>query len=125
MLNTSSVIQRFLVISGADEADDQIETLCACSALKIGEMLKNADDSNDDRVIYAAACDAYYQWVLIGFAASDESYRSMKAGDITVTSDSAAVLNAAKTLRDNSLESISALLSDNCFYFSEVDIDDA
>lgn len=125
MLDTSSVTAKFLVISGADEADDQIEALCACSALKIGEMLKNAEDSDDDRVIYAAACDAYYQWILIGCAASDESYKSMKAGDITVTSDVGAVLNAAKTLRDNSLESISTLLSDNGFYFSEVDIDDA
>ena len=125
MLDTSSVTAKFLIVSGLAESDSQIEALCACSALKIGEMLKDAENSADERVIYAAACDAYYQWILIGCTASDESFKSMKAGDITVTSDPKAVLNAAKALRDSSLESASSLLSDSSFYFSEVDIDDA
>lgn len=125
MLDASSVTAKFLIVSGVSESDSQIEAICACSALKIGEMLKDAEDATDERAIYAAACDAYYQWILIGCAASDESFKSMKAGDITLTSDVASVVRAAKALRDSSLEGAAPLLSDSAFYFSEVEIDDA
>ena len=125
MLDTASVTAKFLVISGLDEADGLIETVCACSALRIGEMLKDGVSAEDERAVYAAACDAYYQWILIGCAADDEAFESMKAGDITVTADNARTVASAKQLRDASLEGIKMLITDNAFYFSEVDINDA
>jgi hypothetical protein len=125
VLDNSTVTARFLVISGISETDARINALCGCSALKIGEMLRSSASETDERVIYAAACDAYYQWVLIGCAASDEAFKSMKAGDITLTSDSKSVLSAAKQLKESSLNAILPMLRDDSFYFSEVDADDA
>ena len=125
MIDVSLVTERFLLISGAAESDERILALCQLSALRIQQMTVESEaQTPDDRLINAAACDAFYHWTLINRATDPDSLKSFRAGDITVEGDAQAVCEAALKLRNEAFDSLSGLLCDNSFYFGEVSIDD-
>ncbi|MBO4339587.1 MAG: hypothetical protein J5877_06715 [Clostridia bacterium] len=124
MIDTSLVEERFLLLSSLSEADETVEALCQSGVSKVEHMLKSDADLTDVRVIDAAAGDAFYQWILIKKSADTDSFRSFRAGDITVQNDVSVSLEAAGKIRDEAFKAISDLLIDRDFYFGEVLIND-
>jgi len=124
MIDTSLVIDNFLLLASIGLEDDTIELLCQSSSQRIEHLLKEDADRTDDRLIFAAASDAYYQWVLMKKTVSDDTFESFRAGDITVENDNAVSIEAARTVRDEAFDAITDLLDDRRFYFGEVQIND-
>mgnify|MGYP006916022898 CR=1 FL=1 len=125
MIDVSPVIARFLLLCDRQQSDEKIQSLCQSSAQKISSLIKEDADESDDRLINAAACDAFYQWILLNRAVDSDALKSFRAGDITVENDADAVTSAAYNLKKEAFEALDGLIRDKGFYFSEVDINDA
>jgi hypothetical protein len=123
-MDLSFVIERFLLLSSIESADDKIRSLCRVSAEYVQNALREDTAENDVRVIDAAACDAFYRWVLLKNATDPQAIKSFRAGDITVEGDLNCVTDAALKLRNEAFESLKGLIDDKGFYFGEVLIDD-
>lgn len=124
MIDISSVTERFLLISDLSQTDEKISALCRASTDRIQSILSENADEDDDRVINAAACDAFYQWTLIERATDGDYIKSFRAGDITVESDGKELTDAAMKLKKEAFDALAGLIADNGFYFGEVKIDD-
>ena len=124
MIDVSSVTELFLMYASAENADETIQSLCQSSAYRIEQSVKPDTDMTDDRLIVAAASDAFYQWLLITKAESADSFESFRAGDITVKGNGSLPIEAAKKLKDEAFRALLPLLCDNGFYFGEVLIND-
>ena len=124
MIDASRVTEKFLLLASIGQADDIIALLCQSGANKVEHLIRDDADRTDDRLIYAAASEAYYQWILNKKTACDDVFESFRAGDITVENDNAVSIEAAKVIRDEAFSAISDLLDDRQFYFGEVLIND-
>lgn len=124
MIDVSLVTERFLLIASLSQADEIIQSVCQTSANKIQSLLREDADDTDDRLINAAACDAFYQWTLINRATDTDALKSFRAGDITVEGDLEGVTETALRLRNEAFGTLADLLDDKGFYFGEVLIDD-
>jgi hypothetical protein len=125
MLDTATVINRFTILSGIETADNRIQAICLSSASHVSSLLKSNEYEEDIRVINAAASDAYYVWVMLECVGDDADYKSFRAGDITIHSNSSARIEAARLLRQEAFENASVFFKDNSFYFGGVDTDDS
>lgn len=124
MIDISLVVERFLLYAGLEQADGKITSLCQSSKNRMESLIKSTAEDNDDRLIVAAASDAFYQWSLLKKAVDEESFSSLRAGDITVKNDSDSVIKAAEKIRDEAFKALEGLIDDRGFYFGEVSIDD-
>lgn len=124
MIDVSLVTERFLLLAAKSEADETIEALCQSGAQKLEHIVKEDADLDNALIINAAASDAFYNWVLINKAGSENDFKSFRAGDITVQNDVGFSLDAAKAIRDEAFETIADLFDDRDFYFGEVLIND-
>ncbi|NLB36561.1 MAG: hypothetical protein GX824_04575 [Clostridiales bacterium] len=95
--------------------------LCSMSLDEIKIRLRDGVSPEDIRVTKAAVGLAYYKLVVRRLA-GEEAITSFKAGDVTVSKSSAAALEIAAKIRDESLVDALPLMKDEEFLFRQVRI---
>lgn len=95
--------------------------LCSMSLDEIKIRLRDGVSPEDIRVTKAAVGLAYYMLVVRRLA-GEEAITSFKAGDVTVSKSSAAALEIAAKIRDESLVDALPLMKDEEFLFRQVRI---
>lgn len=95
--------------------------LCSASLDEIKIRLRDGVSPSDIRVTKAAVGLAYYK-LIIQRLAGEDSITSFKAGDVTISKSSAAALETASTIRDESLVGALPLMKDEEFVFKQVGI---
>ena len=115
ILPVDKIITTFFDLSGETEAD-KWRNHCATSAVSIIAMLKPGIDVATDewKLCYAAACMAFYRYVLSGAA---EGITVLKAGDVTVNTSSDNAVTYARSLLEDALMPIGSLLIPKGFAF--------
>lgn len=99
--------------------------LCAQCFDSLKKELRDNADTEDQRIINAAAAKAFYLICLKEKSAEQDGVTSFKAGDISITqqgSDINGKLKAAESLYREERERIIPLLIDNGFFAGKVDI---
>ncbi len=115
-LSLSSVGKVFSSLSGEGAAPH--EELLLAASRSICAMLRGGDHrSRESELIHAAACLAYYRYVL---AAIGEGTASYKAGDVTINNDIEAAKQSAKALLDDALDSIRGIIKSGGFCFKSI-----
>lgn len=120
-MSLKSVTDRFLMLSGLEEAELQRWLpLCRDSLEYIESRLKNGYNSEENicRISSAAAALAYYSYSLTASAAFEP--KRFKAGDVEIESGNSGMAEAAKTLWLSEKEKLSDLLRDDGFYFGRI-----
>ncbi|MBQ8227561.1 MAG: hypothetical protein IJZ88_00960 [Clostridia bacterium] len=104
------------------------ETICRHCLEETLNLLRPDANQSDPRIVAAAAARAFYNLCIKRTWLQEESkMTSFKAGDLSVSYDSASVqeqLNSAKEIRDKAMLELTPLIADNGFYFGKVDIYD-
>lgn len=108
-----------------DEEKSSAESLCSHALFFVTSRLKADADPYDSRIVTAAAAQAFFNLCLKRASRDDDGITSFKAGDLTVSKDSAQIdkaLALAKEIRDEAFLKLTPLLSDESFFFEKVDI---
>lgn len=92
---------------------------CETAAAVISENIRTDADASDIRLVTAAATMAYNRY-LVAKNASDCEIGSVRAGDITISSDSAKAAEAAHQMMTAALIDAAPLLKDTRFLFRTV-----
>lgn len=116
MISAEDVYSVFLTfISPEDnEAADRALSLCSSSLERLMKMLRDDADTDDSRLKFAAACEAYYSYALSQMADIEEN-ADFRAGDVTVKRRIKETLEIAEKIRQDGRDSISGLLKDYSF----------
>ena len=115
-LSLSSVGKVFSSLSG--ENAEQYEGLLLAAAKSVCAMLIKGDHrSRESELIHAAACLAYYRYVLLAVGEGTTSY---KAGDITVNSDLESARQSARALLDDAFGAIRGIIKSSGFCFKSI-----
>lgn len=102
-------------------SDSDLLPLCKLAALEIQARVRNGADTEDIRLINAAAAIANYRLCMKKIAASDGT-ESFKAGDVTVSVSHSAMGEYAEKERSRALLAVLPLLRDDEFVFKQVSI---
>lgn len=108
-----------------DEEKSSAESLCSHALLFVTSRLKADADPFDSRITAATAAQAFFNLCVKRASRDDDGVTSFKAGDLTVSKDSAQAdknLALAKELRDEAFLKLLPLLNDESFFFEKVDI---
>lgn len=119
IISIDRVVDAFLVLAG-ENALKEGRVLCNTSAETLESWLDHSKDIalGQDSLNYAAACMAFYRHTLKN--AGDGT--NIKAGDITVRSDSNATVEYAKNLMDDAVKSVEHLLKCKRFAFVKTEV---
>ena len=119
-IDINGVLEAYSALTGNETVDEQSALVCRGEAYTLCRLLRRDCDCIKEmpRLVYAAACNAYYRRMLL--EAADEA-DSFKAGDVTVTKNEAA-LGAARELADRATAAISDLLVPRRFAFQGVSV---
>lgn len=117
-MNIHSVYNRLLLMTGEDEDQELLLTLCSCAAREIKEKMRDDCPPEDERLTAAAAGLAYYMLALTKYGGDDAG--SFKAGDITLSRDRAGAISLAQQVRDSYYRLAAGLLKDDGFFFGQV-----
>lgn len=123
------VTEALSLMTNISENEKEIsETICRHCLDDICTLLRPDAEQNDPRIVAAAAGKAFYNICLKRAWFQEESrMSSFKAGDLSVSFDSADAqeqLKTAKEVRDKAMAELTPLLSDNGFFFGKVDVYD-
>jgi len=112
------VLSIFFDMTGETEAEDWMD-FCKASCQTVSSSLRDDVDMNENvgLLSYAAACHAFYMYVLRGCASGVASF---KAVDIAVESANELTLSAAKTIFEGAMASIAHLLKGTRFSFKAI-----
>lgn len=102
-------------------SDSDLLPLCKSAALEIQARLRKGADTEDIRLINAAAAIANYRLCMRKIASSDGT-ESFKAGDVTVSVSHSAMSEYAEKERSRALLDALPLLRDDEFVFKQVSI---
>lgn len=102
-------------------SDSDLLPLCRSAALEIQARLRNKADTEDIRIINAAAAIANYRLCMKKIASSDGT-ESFKAGDVTVSVSHSAMGEFAEKERSRALIEALPLFKDDEFVFRQVSI---
>lgn len=120
MINVWSVIQFLRDAQALSEEDcERIIPFCSAACAEVSNRLRRAEYGDVPAVTAACAGVALYRFTLVK-TASDESFESMKAGDITVSRSAASAAENASRFRDEALLAAAAYLTDVDFVFEAV-----
>lgn len=114
-IDINGVLEEFRALSGEETLDGPGEVLCRAEAYSLCCLLRDDCDCVREmpRLVYAAACNAYYRRLLLDMASDAETF---KASDVSVTRGKEP-LNAAKELADGAMKAIADLLVSRRFAF--------
>lgn len=102
-------------------SDSDLLPLCKSAALEIQARIRNNADTEDIRLINAAAAIANYRLCMKKIASSDGT-ESFKAGDVTVSVSHSAMGEYAEKERSRALLEALPLFRDDEFVFRQVSI---
>lgn len=104
------------------------ESICRRCLDEILTMVRPDVEQSDPRIISAAAGKAFYHLCIKRLRAQEEeTMTNFKAGDLSVSYESAKEhnqLNCAKEVCSKAMTELTPLLTDNGFFFGKVDIYD-
>lgn len=109
----------------SDEEKSSAENLCSHALFFVTSRLKPGADPYDSRIVAAAAAQAFFNLCVKRASRESDEITSFKAGDLTVSKDSAQIgstLALAKELKDEAFLKLTPLLNDESFFFEKVDI---
>ncbi len=126
MVNELDVLDALKRLTVVSETENQAVTdLCRqCFDSLLKEIREDAD-INDQRIISAAAADAFYKLCIKEKAAAQAGITSFKAGDLSVTQDNGEAdgkIEAAQSLYERERKKLVPLLKDTGFFAGKVDI---
>lgn len=111
-MEQNQVFEQFMRFAELDvEQARKWEPLCQAAAVSLREQLMDGADVTDDRLTLAAAADAFYQYALIH---SVDDAKSVKIGDVSVSSQSGTGAQTARALRSEMRTAIAPLLQPVC-----------
>ena len=113
-ISIDTVVDIFTSVAGDNETANG-RVFCRSAIGMLEEMLDNKKNlsGNSYQICYAAACVAYYRYILH----KNTGALDIKAGDITVNDCSDNVSEHAKNLMSDALNSISHLMKPKRFAF--------
>ena len=116
-ISIDRVVDMFLSLAGSDSTDDSY-IFCHTAAQSLQSRLNPKADlfSRDFDICYAAACTAYYRFIL----KSKGDCMNAKLGDITINDTSENTVKFAARLYDEANNAISDLLRPKRFAFKGV-----
>ena len=122
MINVWSV-SKLLEDTGILTEDEAKKAMpfCLSACAKLSKRLKDVKFEDEPAVITACAGIALYNYTLL-HSHSDENFESFKAGDITITKSSSAILENAVKFRDEAMLNATDYLTDVDFVFQAVEI---
>lgn len=122
-LDVLDALKNITVISANDYQNTS--DLCRSCFESLKKELKDGADTEDPRVINAAAADAFYLICLKEKAAQQGGVTSFKAGDMSITQNEDELdgrLESAEKLRADARRKLIPLFEDNGFFVGKVDI---
>lgn len=122
MINVWSVSQ-MLEDTGVLSAEEAKRAMpfCLSACAQLSKRLKNVKYEDEPAVINACVGIALYNYSLLN-STSQDNFASFKAGDVTVSKSSSAILESAVKLRDEALLQATEYLKDVDFIFEAVDV---
>lgn len=117
MIDLTHTMEKFALFADMDVREaEQWRPLAAASVQKLENGLRRGVRVSDFSALLAeaAAADAYYRYCLIESGRGDAS---VSAGTVTVHTDHASRINAARQARLEALAAVSSVLSDGGFVF--------
>ena len=122
MINVWSVSQ-MLEDTGLLTADEakKATPFCLAASTSLTPRLRNTKDEENPAVIMACAGIALYNYTLSAGAGS-EDFSSFKAGDVTISKSTSALVENAEKFRNEALISATPFLIDVDFIFEAVEI---
>lgn len=126
MVNELDVLDVLKQLTDVSETESRTVTdLCRqCFESLVSELREDAD-TEDRRIISAAAAEAFYKLCIKEKAAAQAGISSFKAGDLSVTQDTGETdgkLRAAQALYETERKKLAPLLKDTGFFVGKVDI---
>lgn len=120
-MNCHKILLQFRMLSGMDakSANDYL-ALCSACAKNVENGLKSGIDKNDERLIFAAATAAYYQFCLIKASDTNGTPDRITVGDVTQSRSYESICKNAKALYEQALADISDLTENSNFFFRGV-----
>lgn len=115
-INLNNVLYIFLQLSGEQNVEDWIDH-CSLSVNTLRAVLKHADPGRRQEIEYAAACMAYFRYVLKKASCEAEAFR---AGDVSVRNAQNKNTEFARRLLEDALAAISPFIEDKRFKFMAV-----
>lgn len=103
-----------LVSPGCSKGADILLPFCSTSLEKIRSLLCEDADPADNRIAYAAACDAFYMYML-SLLSDVEGNADFKAGDLSVSRNIKETLAVAEKMKADGLLFVRELLRDFSF----------
>ncbi len=117
-LPVRSVVSLFFDMTGEYDTEKWIDFCKASCNIILTSLRDDADiAANESSLCYAAACHAFYMYVLRGCASGIASF---KAVDISINTVSDLTLSAAKTVFEGAMANIAPLLKSTRFAFKSV-----
>ena len=117
-LPISSVLSIFFDMTGESDTESWLDFCRSSSDIILAGIRDDADIAANERAIcYAAACHAFYIYVLRNCATGIASF---KAVDISIDNINRLTIEAAKTVFEDSMAAIAHLLKTNNFAFKAV-----
>ncbi|MBR5202428.1 MAG: hypothetical protein IKW45_04115 [Clostridia bacterium] len=122
MINVWSVSQ-MLEDTGVLSAEDSKKAMpfCVSACANLSKRLKDIKYEDEPAVINACAGMALYSYTLLQSSDGD-AFSSFKAGDVTISKSSSAIIENAVKFRDEALLQASPYLTDVDFVFKAVEI---
>ncbi|MCQ2471336.1 MAG: hypothetical protein MJ147_04790 [Clostridia bacterium] len=125
MVNELDVYEVLKHLTAVDSTQEIID-LCAQCFESIVKELKSGTDTDDPRILNAAAAKAFYLLcVKEKSAQTGGEITSFKAGDLSVSqksSEAGSKLEAARKLYESELKKLTPLYEDTGFFAGKVDI---
>ena len=109
------VLSTFFDMTGESDTEGWVDFCQASCNIILSSLRDDADIAKNEKLLcYAAACHAFYMYVLRGCATGIATF---KAVDISISSVDELTLNAAKTIFEGAMGSIAHLLKSTRFAF--------
>ena len=120
MINVWSVSQ-MLEDTGVLSAEETKKAMpfCISACAQLSKRLKNVQFEDEPAVINACAGIAFYNYSLLR-CGSEDDFSSFKAGDVTISKSSSAIIENAVKFRDEALLQATEFLNDVNFVFEAV-----
>lgn len=105
MINPQTVFESIkTLIDIPPEDEEKLSNLCKASAATLSRRLKEGFTGEEDEAVYACAAFTVYRYALVKSCA-DGDFEQLKAGDITVSRSTSALLESTEKLLADALSS--------------------
>ncbi len=120
MIDTSAVLNLMIELDGEiDKNREKASAICQAACEELSSQLKSEEYASLFTVIFACASVSLYRYYL-SLGLSDDSFESVKAGDVTVKRSASLIIQMANDLKNNALSGAMQYFNDISFAFKAV-----